>query len=233
MIEVLAANALLFSTLAATGFDKISFIRKLPGSHWGVFSHKGKLLGKYPSRTQAEKRLRQIEYFKYHKASKEETYSSLTRSIKDKYSPEVLKEFRTIYKNTFDQALLDNETNPEDLSLQAVQQFLHELGDDTAIASLSLSLVKQADELGTPDAVGLYLSNLIRFIFRRISSLNRNKSINNIKRKILALDEYNIAVKKLPPAASIGQGLVIIKHLMFGKDPAYIRQVLNSIANHL
>lgn len=36
------------------------------GSEYAIISKKGKQLGKYPSREQAVKRLRQIEYFKRH-----------------------------------------------------------------------------------------------------------------------------------------------------------------------
>jgi hypothetical protein len=37
---------------------------------WCVYSEKGRLLGRYKTKKEAEKRLRQIEYFK-HKAKKE------------------------------------------------------------------------------------------------------------------------------------------------------------------
>ncbi len=37
------------------------------GSGWRVVSHTGKNLGTFPSRTQAVKRLRQVEFFKHHR----------------------------------------------------------------------------------------------------------------------------------------------------------------------
>lgn len=38
------------------------------GSEFKILSKKGKTLGEYPTRTQALKRLRQIEYFKHIKS---------------------------------------------------------------------------------------------------------------------------------------------------------------------
>ena len=45
---------------------KISYIRHEDGK-WNVYSKKGKRLGSYPSKAKAQKRLRQIEFFKHNK----------------------------------------------------------------------------------------------------------------------------------------------------------------------
>ena len=237
--RLLLANATLFSHLARmtdNGLFKISYIRRMPKGYWGVFSHKGRLLGKYKTKGEAAARLRQIEFFKHKKASKDEsvTYSSLMREINHNYGPDLLREFQQVFKKYFDQALLDGETKPDEIALQAGLKWYAALQkDDRKIASF-VSLIKTADtELGSPEAVGLYLSNLIKFILRKISDKNRHKSIQNLRHKLFHLNENEISSKWMPPAASIGQSLVIVKHLLFGKDPRYIRQVLNSIVSNL
>ena len=45
---------------------KVAYIRKRKGK-WVVLSHKGKVLGTYKTKAEAEKRLRQIEFFKHNK----------------------------------------------------------------------------------------------------------------------------------------------------------------------
>jgi hypothetical protein len=53
----------ILSTLHASML-KIAYVRKM-GDKWCVMSRKGKKLGCYDSKTKANKRLRQIEYFKH------------------------------------------------------------------------------------------------------------------------------------------------------------------------
>lgn len=45
------------------GIEKVSFVRQV-GDEWEVLSHKGKILGKYKTKAEANKRLRQIEFWK-------------------------------------------------------------------------------------------------------------------------------------------------------------------------
>lgn len=48
------------------GLQKISFIRKIKGK-WCVLSRKGQHLGCYDTKAKADKRLRQIEFWKHKK----------------------------------------------------------------------------------------------------------------------------------------------------------------------
>lgn len=231
--------ASIFENLCNTdgsGLYKIAIIRKMPKGYWGIYSRKGKLLGKYKTKQEAVKRLRQIEFFKHKKASENDTYTSILRQLNKDHDPAVVREFRQIFKNTFDDALLQGKDDPEGLAFDAAMKFFNTLNDDVIKKNFYVEkfLHKYAgNELGNPQDVGSYLANLIKFIMRKISSQNRSKSIHNLKNKIYMLNEFELASKKMPPAASIGQSLVIIKHLMFGKDPLYVRQVLNSITANL
>src|SRR5271170_3777916 len=76
---------------------KIARIRKLLNGEYRVLSMKGKNLGTYKTREEAEKRLRDVEFFKYlkkKKASKEESYSSIMRDLNKNYNIEDVKEFQ-------------------------------------------------------------------------------------------------------------------------------------------
>ena len=67
----------------------------------------------------------------------------------------------------------------------------------------------------------------------RIGPNTRAKSINNLKNKIYYINEYQLAAKKIPASAAIGQSILMLKHLLLEQDPAYIRDVLNHVVRFL
>ncbi len=234
MINVLLIHSSLFLELCnieAIGLTKISIIRKMPKGYWGVFSEKGKLLGKFKTKAKAVKRLKQIEYFKHHKkeassSNEEVTYSSLIRQLNDKFPPEILKQFKIIYKDTFDEALLSNQNNPEEIALQEAVKFVDGLQDN-------LAKVASAIEMGDPTYAGKYIAEIIQFLMRKISPARRPKSINSLKRKIHMLNENELASKKMPASSAIGQAISLTKNILMMHSPSYIRTVLNSIVRSL
>ena len=107
-------------------FLKVSYIKKLPNGKYRVLSEKGKNLGTYTSRKDAEKRLRQVEMFKHlkKKASKkidlrdieEFSYSSIMRKLV-KNNKDVVLHFQKIFKNFFDEEYLKESKDPYNVSL--------------------------------------------------------------------------------------------------------------------
>jgi hypothetical protein len=112
---------------------KISFIRKNPNGGYSILSEKGKHLGTYPSRSQAEKRLKQIEFFKYKKKKRNKkaaaaecldlshlddlSFSAVMREIKQQCSDETMKDFLSIFKAIFDGLLLLGNNDPADATM--------------------------------------------------------------------------------------------------------------------
>lgn len=212
-----------------SGLSKLSFIHKMPKGYWGVFSHKGRLLGKYKSRAAAEKRLKQIEMFKHMKqasADPDVTYTEMLRRLNKKYPAEIVKEFRTIFKDTFDDALLQGEEDPEAPALEAAMEFIDTLDQ-------GVSKVAGAIEMGDPLYAGKYIASMITFLMRRISMERRSKAMNNLKNKIYAINEFDISRKKMPASSSIGQAISLTKNLLMMHPPQYVRAVLNSIVSNL
>ena len=105
--------------------NKISYIKKIPSGKYRVFSEKGKNLGTYDSKPEAEKRLQQIEYFKHKKASKnldlseldEFSYSSVLREVRKQLSEDLYLKFIKIYKDHFDKLYHDNNENLVEVSM--------------------------------------------------------------------------------------------------------------------
>lgn len=114
-------------------------IRKLENGQYRVLSQKGKNLGTYKSKEEAEKRLKQVEFFKFlqshrfkRKKKKAEidqlylkvslgeltdpTYAEVMRKI-NKSHPDKLERFMKLYKEAFDAALEEGLENKESVAL--------------------------------------------------------------------------------------------------------------------
>lgn len=224
------------SSVGECAIVKEAFVKKMPNGKYRVVSRKGKNLGEYDTKEKAKIRLKQIEWFKfknkYKKASKldklEDTtsYSAIMRDLNKYYDENEIETFQKTYKDLFDKAIQDGDDKPEEHVLNDALQ---------CIGAENISIKKIAAELslGDPDAVGNYLAHIVRFLMKRISPERRQRSVDNMKKKIFYLNEYELSEKSMPAGASMGQGIVMIKHLLMGHNPTYVRQVLNSTAKYL
>jgi transcription termination factor NusB len=207
---------------------KIAYIRKRDGK-WVILSEKGKVLGTYDTKEKAVERLRQIEYFKHHKkkkASKEDSYSSIMRDLRKSSDEDTIKCFQEKFKKAFDKAIIDGNEEPEKIALETAMENIR---DENELMEKAASAIN----LGDPETAGKYLSDLIKFLLRRISADRRPRAIESMKRKIYYINEYQIAQKKTPPSSSMGQSITLLKTILLEHDPQYIRGVLNSIVKHL
>ncbi len=110
---------------------KNAVIRKLPNGDYRVLSEKGRNLGTYDSKSEAKKRLQQIEYFKHLDKSHVEdnvevdlskikilSFSAFMRVLRRKAEKEQVRKFLEIYKKIFDNAIENKIKNPADVSLK-------------------------------------------------------------------------------------------------------------------
>ena len=224
---------------------KIAKIKQLPNGSYQVVSQKGKNLGTYKSRKAAEKRLRQVEYFKHLDKSNandsiqkinltdidDYSYSAILRKLRKVCDNQTVIEFLAIYKKCFDKAYKEKLQKPE---LIALQNSLIKFNKIHPI-KLDKKMIKNAavSELGDAASVGKYLSNIIRFILTRIAPENRQHAIESLKNKIYNLDEREISDKILPASSAMGQSITLIKHVLFNHDANYIREVINNLVGNL
>jgi hypothetical protein len=217
-------------------------IMKMKGKY-RVVSEKGKNLGESDSKAGAEKRLRQVEYFKHrdqHSAEDKEldltdveefSYSAIMRKLREKADKEQVRLFLTLYKKHFDNAVKDKLQKPEKVALQnAVVKFSKKFK-----IKFPKKMVKNAaiSELGDAAAVGAYLANIVKFTLQRISPEKRPGSLENLKNKLYSLNETEIASKKMPASSAIGQSITFVKHVLFNHNSTYIREVLNNLVRNL
>lgn len=170
------------------------------------------------------------------------SYSFIVRQLR-KLDPERAREFQESFKKAFDEAFLSGIDNVDDAALmQTIQEIelnseeLSAKEDNKVIASSrERRFLKLAqDSLGGDVKItGQHVANIIKFLLRKISYLKRYEATMKLRQKIWSLDEYQMASKKSPPTASLGQSITFIKTLLNGKDPGYIRSVLAEIVRNL
>lgn len=223
---------------------KFARIRKLPNGKYRVLSRKGKNLGTYNTEAQAVKRLRQVEYYKNQDKSKakdsviidltsidEFAYSAIMRKLRQEATPQQVRIFLKIFKDNFDKAVKEEKNAPEKIALQkSVISFgkLHKI-------KLDKEMIKNAAiaELGNAELVGKYLSDIVKFILNRLPIEKRQHALDVLKQKFSTLNELDISSKSLPPAASYGQAITFVKHVLFNQDSKYVRSVLDSLVRSL
>jgi hypothetical protein len=223
---------------------KIARIRKLPDGKYRVLSEEDKNLGTSNTKDEAEKRLRQVEYFKHRDQNSTEdskeidlrdaddfSYSAIMRKMREKASKEQVLEFLKLFKIQFDKAVKNKLQKPEKVALQnSLIKF-----NKSHSVKLKKKLVKNAtvSELGDPALVGKYLADIVRFTLNRMAPDKRTKAIESLRRKFYAFNVNEIANKNLPPSSAIGQSITFVKHVLFNHDPQYVRDVLNNLVRNL
>lgn len=226
---------------------KIARIRKLPNGSYRVLSRTNKNLGTYKSKERAEKRLKQVEYFKHfdHANVEDEkttiidlsdadefAYSAFMRKLRQKANPEQVKQFLQIYKLQFDKAVKNKLTKPEKVALQnTLLKFnkLHKIKIDKKLVKCAA-----VAELGNAEQVGKYLSDIVKFTLNRIADTNkRQQALDSLKNKFSIMSELEISSKQMPESSALGQSITFVKHVLFNHDAKYIREVLNSLVRSL
>lgn len=229
--------------ISCFNLTKDAIIRKQPNGKYRVLSEKGKNLGESDTREGAEKRLRQVEYFKHKDINHTEdevldlsdaddwSYSAIMRKLREKGSKEQVRTFLKIYKTCFDKAVKNKLQKPEKVALQNCAVKFSKIYK----IKFSKKLVKKAAvaELGDPVLVGKYLANIIKFTLNRISPEKRPGAIDSLRKKLYALNERELSDKKMPPSAAMGQSITFVKTVLFNHDQSYIREVLNNLVRSL
>jgi hypothetical protein len=229
--------------------EKVAKIRKLPNGKYRVLSEKNKNLGTSDSREKAEKRLKQVEYFKYlddkSKAEDGDTkekvidltgaidfsYSAIMREMRQHASKDQVRIFLTLFKKEFDKGVKAKLQKPEKVALQnSLVKFNKQYK-----VKCKKKLVKNAaiSELGNPTLVGKYLADIVRFTLNKVPLDQKQAALDSLRKKFYSFNAEEISQKSAPPTSAIGQSITFVKHFLFNHDAQYIREVLNSIAGNL
>ena len=245
-------------------FSKQSYIKRLPDGKYRVLSKKNKNLGTYDKKSDAEKRLAQVEMFKHMYKYKNKkswrkkkrkkainniysfikgaddtkvskfNYSQIMRDL-NKNNPDKIEPFMKSFKKAFDEAQEKELESPEGTALISAMYTINYSADkeSSLLPNRFIKLAAAVVEMGEPGAAGKALADIVKFLVSRISIESRANSLLGLKNKIFNLNEFEIAQKKTPASASLGQSLTFIKTILNGHSPSYIRAVLDSVAENL
>ena len=223
---------------------KIAEIRKLPDGRYRVFSPKGENLGTYKSREGAQKKMKQEDYLKNFDHAEaddksiidltdidEFAYSAIMRKLRQKCSPEQVRQFLHLYKQQFDKAVKGKLNKPERIALQNTMVKFNKLHK----VKLDKKMIKTAatTELGNAEQVGKYLADIVRFTLQRIPPDKRQQAVNRLKQKFAEMNEIEISSKQLPQSSALGQAITFVKHILFNQDARYVKEVLLSLSRTL
>lgn len=202
----------------------------------------GKHMGTFTSKDKANKRLKQIEYFKSfdHNEAKdvidltdaeELSYSAVMRKLRKAASESQVLTFIKIFKKECDLAFKNKLNKPEKVALQnTIVKFnkIHKI-------KFKEEILKNASiaELGSPEQIGKYLSNIVRFTISKMPSEKRDSAISKLKQKFNSMDVSDISSKNMPSSAAIGSAITFVKHVLFNHDSEFIKKVLSSLISSL
>lgn len=83
------------------------------------------------------------------------------------------------------------------------------------------------------NVTGRGIAEVVKFLMRKMPYEKRLHAIMSLRQKNWNLNEYDMASKKSPDTAAMGQSLTFIKTLLNGKPPGFIRNVLSVIIQGL
>jgi hypothetical protein len=172
------------------------------------------------------------------------SYSYIMRQLRQIGDKERVRQFQESFKKAYDEAYIEQVENADDVALlQAIQECklkpeeIDKTADDikteAQVTGELRKLAQAATDLGDPTFAGRAISEIVKFLMRKIPYERRPHSMMSMRQKILELDEYEMASKKSPVTASMGQSITLIKTLLNGKEPAYIRKTLEHIIGNL
>ena len=156
-----------------------------------------------------------------------ETYSSILRSLNKEKDSKKTIEFMKRFKESFDAALIAGEENEQDIALNEASIVLAFNCNDRFIKLAQAAIGISRD----PNQVGKIVADILKVILFKIP--NKATAYNNMKTKVLNLNVADIASTNLPITAAYGQGITLIKTLLNGYSPEFIKKVLINIAKYL
>lgn len=96
-----------------------------------------------------------------------------------------------------------------------------------------IKLAQVVDEMSDPKLTGKTIAEIILFMMKKINFEKRPHSLNNLRQKLLNLNEMEMSSKKSPPSSAIGNSIAFIKNILNGREPMYIRSVISEVVKNL
>jgi len=155
-----------------------------------------------------------------------ETFSAVMRKL-NKDEPEKVQEFMKAFKKAFDDAIEDKLDDHQNIALLQAKKSIASKNNDRFLKMAQVMIANR-----NPQEVGASLAQVIKILMERLPH-DKNSSLTNMRGKVSQLNPTEIALASMPDTAAYGQSITLIKTLLNGYSPEYIKQVLSFTAQSL
>jgi hypothetical protein len=97
----------------------------------------------------------------------------------------------------------------------------------------SEKMTKSAQVYENPAIVAEKIKDIISVLISRFSVEAKTRAFPNLKNRVMKMNPSELASKKSPGGAAIGVSISLIKNILNGRDPHFIRLVINNLARIL
>lgn len=84
-----------------------------------------------------------------------------------------------------------------------------------------------------PQYVASQIKQIIDVMLSKMSLEARNRAYPNLAQKIQAFNPHELSMKKTPGGASIGLSISLVKNILNGRDPFFVKLVMDELSKQL
>lgn len=156
-----------------------------------------------------------------------ETFSGAMRKL-HKEDPDKVMEFAKAFKEAFDEAMEEGLEDHQSVALLQAKQSIASMREDRILKMAQTMMAASHN----PQEVGASLAKVVKILMEKLPH-DRKNALENMRNKISQLNPTEIALSDMPETAAYGQSITLIKTLLNGYSPEYIKQVIASTTRAL
>lgn len=156
-----------------------------------------------------------------------DTFSATMRKL-HKEDPKKMVEFAKSFKEAFDDAMEEGIDDHQTVALLQAKKSVASIQEDRFLKFAQTIMASNRN----PQEVGASLAQIIKILMEKLPH-DRKSSLANMRNKVSKLNPTEIALSAMPETAAYGQSITLIKTLLNGYSPEYIKQVIAFTAQSL
>ncbi len=150
-----------------------------------------------------------------------ETFSAAMRKL-NKKEPKKVVEFLRAFKDAFDEAMDEGIDDHQNVALLQAKKSIASTNEDRFLKMAQTIIASNRN----PQEVGASLAQIIKILMEKLPH-DKQGALANMRSKVSKLNPTEIALSTMPETAAYGQSITLIKTLLNGYSPEYIKQVIS------
>jgi len=146
---------------------------------------------------------------------------------------DIIKKLTKIYSRTIVLEYIKNQDLDKSKE-SAYKKILHRSEQYLSEGQMEVEFIKEA--IGFPEDpkfVSKQIKNIIDIMLSRMSPESRLKSYPNLRGKITNFNAHEMSQKKHYGGSSIGSSISLVKNILNGRDPHFIKMVIEDLGRNL